>query len=455
MRSRSMVSDFTEGNITKQLFTFAFPLFLSSLLQVLYNMADMIIVGHALGKVGLSAVSVGGDVSNFLTFVAMGFCSAGQVIISQYIGAGKRERISPFVGTMFTTLMLCAVCLSSICLFLRTPILNVMNTPPEAFSEALRYSTVCMCGLVFIYGYNICSAVLRGMGNSRHPFIFIAISAVLNVVLDLLFVLVFDMAAMGAALATVLSQAVSFICCAVFLYKRRETSGLDIRLCYFVRLRGDMLSSLLKLGVPMAIKSAAIHVSKLFVNSWINSYGVEVSAFAGIANKINSISNLISNSLNTSGSSMVGQNIAAQKHKRVLAIVRTIAITTVCIATTLSAAILIFPEHIFRIFVDDASVLEVAMDYLPIAVLIFFGSAARAPMNSLINGSGQTSLNFATAIFDGIIMRLGLSVLFGLVLDMKHFGFWLGDACAGFTPFVIGMVFLLSGKWKKAGVKMK
>jgi len=455
MRSRSMVSDFTEGNITKQLFTFAFPLFLSSLLQVLYNMADMIIVGHALGKVGLSAVSVGGDVSNFLTFVAMGFCSAGQVIISQYIGAGKRERISPFVGTMFTTLMLCAVCLSGICLFLRTPILNVMNTPPEAFSEALRYSTVCMCGLVFIYGYNICSAVLRGMGNSRHPFIFIAISAVLNVVLDLLFVLVFDMAAMGAALATVLSQAVSFICCAVFLYKRRETSGLDIRLCYFVKIRGDMLSSLLKLGVPMAIKSAAIHVSKLFVNSWINSYGVEVSAFAGIANKINSISNLISNSLNTSGSSMVGQNIAAQKHKRVLAIVRTIAITTVCIATTLSAAILIFPEYIFRIFVDDASVLEVAMDYLPIAVLIFFGSAARAPMNSLINGSGQTSLNFATAIFDGIIMRLGLSVLFGLVLDMKHFGFWLGDACAGFTPFVIGMVFLLSGKWKKAGVKMK
>ena len=455
MRSKSMVADFTSGNITKQLFTFAFPLFLSSLLQVLYNMADMIIVGHALGKVGLSAVSVGGDVSNFLTFVAMGFCSAGQVIISQYIGAGKRERISPFVGTMFTTLMGCAITISTVCLFLRTPILKLMNTPPEAFGQALAYSTVCMSGLVFIYGYNICSAVLRGMGDSKHPFIFIAISAILNVLLDLLFVLVFDMAAMGAALATVLSQAVSFISCAVFMYKRRETSGLDINLKYFIKIRTDMLADLLKLGIPMAIKSAAIHVSKLFVNSWINSYGVEVSAFAGIANKINSISNLISNSLNTSGSSMVGQNIAAQKHKRVLAIVRTIAVTTICIATTLSAAILIFPEYIFRIFVDDQSVLEVAMEYLPIAVLIFFGSALRAPMNSLINGSGQTSLNFATAIFDGIVMRLGLSVLFGLVLDMKHIGFWLGDACAGFTPFVIGMVFLLSGKWKKAGVRIK
>ena len=455
MSSRSMVNDFTRGNITKQLFTFAFPLFLSSLLQVLYNMADMIIVGHALGKVGLSAVSVGGDVSNFLTFVAMGFCSAGQVIISQYIGAGRRDRISPFVGTMFTTLMLCAATISTVCLFLRTPILNLMNTPAEAFGEALAYSTVCMAGLIFIYGYNICSAVLRGMGDSKHPFVFIAISAVLNVVLDLLFVLVFDMRAMGAALATVISQATSFVCCAVFMYKRRESSGLDINLKYFVKIRTDMLTDLLKLGVPMAIKSAAIHVSKLFVNSWINSYGVEVSAFAGIANKINSISNLISNSLNTSGSSMVGQNIAAKQYKRVTAIVRTIAVTTICIATTLSATILIFPEAVFGIFVDDASVLEVAMEYLPIAVLIFFGSALRAPMNSLINGSGQTSLNFATAIFDGIVMRLGLSVLFGLVLDMKHLGFWLGDACAGFTPFVIGVVFLLSGKWKRAGVRIK
>ena len=455
MRSRSLVADFTHGNITKQLITFAFPLFLSSLLQVLYNMADMIIVGHALGKVGLSAVSVGGDVSNFLTFVAMGFCSAGQVIISQYIGANKRDRISPFVGTMFSTLMLCALVISGVCLFLREPILKVMNTPAVAMSEALAYSTVCMAGLVFIYGYNICSAVLRGMGDSKHPFIFIAISAVLNVILDLLLVLVFDMRAAGAALATVISQAVSFICCALFMYRKRETSGLDINIKYYIHIRVDMLVDLLKLGVPMAIKSAAIHVSKLFVNSWINSYGVEVSAFAGIANKINSISNLISNSLNTSGSSMVGQNIAAGQYKRVTAIIRTIVTATVTIALVLSATILIFPEFVFGIFVDDASVLEVAMEYLPIAVLIFFGSALRAPMNALINGSGQTSLNFATAIFDGILMRLGMSILFGLVLDMRHIGFWLGDACAGFTPFVIGMVFLISGKWKRAGVRVK
>jgi putative MATE family efflux protein len=353
---------------------------------------------------------------------------------------------------MFTTLMLCAATISTVCLFLRTPILKLMNTPAEAFGEALAYSTVCMAGLLFIYGYNICSAVLRGMGDSKHPFVFIAISAVLNVALDLLFVLAFDMRAMGAALATVISQATSFVCCAVFMYKRRESSGLDINLRYFVKIRTDMLADLLKLGVPMAIKSAAIHVSKLFVNSWINSYGVEVSAFAGIANKINSISNLISNSLNTSGSSMVGQNIAAKQYKRVTAIVRTIAVTTICIATTLSATILIFPEAVFGIFVDDASVLEVAMEYLPIAVLIFFGSALRAPMNSLINGSGQTSLNFATAIFDGIVMRLGLSILFGLVLDMKHYGFWLGDALAGFTPLWIGLVFYCSGKWKESSV---
>ena len=314
-----------------------------------------------------------------------------------------------------------------------------------------NYSIICMVGLVFIYGYNVVSAILRGMGDSKHPFIFIGVAAMINIILDIVFVACLGMGAGGAALATVISQAVSFVSCTIFLCVKRTMFELNIGLSDFIRWNGEMLSSLLKLGVPMAIKTASIQVSKLFVNSYINSYGATVAAFAGIVNKIASVSNLISTALNTAGSTMVGQNLVAKKYDRVKKIMKDMAIITLTIATLLSTLLYCFPKQIIGLFAKAG---ETGYDglingFLPIAVLLFFGSAARAIMNSLLNGSGNYRVNFATAIFDGVIMRIGLAVLLGIVFDMKHWGFWLGDALAGFTPFFIGLVFYCSGAWKK------
>ena len=447
---KTQIRDFTRGNITAQLLTFAWPLFLSNLLQVVYNMVDMIIVGNHLGKVGISAVSVGGDVSHFLTFVAMGFSSAGQVIIARLIGSGQRVKLGRFVGTMSGFLLLCAAGLSVLGFACREVILRLMNTPPEAFAGALAYSVICMAGLVFIYGYNIVSAVLRGMGDSKHPFVFISIAAVLNLILDILFVVTLEMGPGGAALATVLSQGVSFVSCAVFLILRRQEFELDMRTADFVCGDHAMLLDLIRLGLPMAIKSASIQISKLFVNSWINSYGIAVSAFAGIANKISSVANLVSNAMNTAGSTMVGQNIAAGEYGRVKQILVRLAMITLSVAAVFSSVIVFFPEKVFSVFTQDAAVLAIGEKYVMIAVLLFAGAAMRAIMNALINGSGDYRMNFATAILDGIVMRIGLAVLLGLVLDLRHYGFWLGDALAGFTPFVIGLWFYFSGKWKNA-----
>ncbi|MBQ8207701.1 MAG: MATE family efflux transporter [Clostridia bacterium] len=456
--NRSQIKDFTKGNIMKQLLVFSLPLFLSNLLQIVYNMVDMVIVGQELGLEGISGVSVGGDVSAFLTFVAMGFSNAGQVLIARYIGAGERKKLGKFVGTMSSFLLLCSVFISALGLIFRGEILDLMNTPDASRDEALAYSVICMIGLVFIYGYNIVSAILRGMGDSKHPFIFIGIAAVLNLVLDILFVMGMDMGAGGAALATVISQAVSFICCAVFLIKKRAEFDLEAKITDFVHWDREMLGDLLKLGTPMAIKTASIQISKLFVNSWINSYGTDISAFAGIANKISSISNLVSAAMNTSGSTMVGQNIAAGQFDRVKKILRSLAIITLTVALAFSVIICIFPDQIFTAFIDQSNeseadkILDIGARYVPIAVMLFFGSAMRAIMNALINGSGNTKINFVTAILDGIVLRIGLALLFGLALDMKHYGFWLGDALAGFTPFWIGLVFYFTGIWKKKKV---
>ena len=451
MNGRSNIRDFTEGRVAPQLLSFAAPLFLSNLLQIVYNMVDMIIVGQKLGKVGLSAVSIGGDVSHFLTFIAMGFSGAGQVIISQYLGAGQRQKISRFIGTMFTFLMIVALSVSVVCTMLRVPILRLMNTPAESFSEALAYATVCTVGLVFIYGYNIVSAVLRGMGDSIRPFIFVSIAAVTNIVLDILLVLVLDMGSCGAAIATVFSQAMSFVMGSTYVLRNREKYGLEIRAGEFFFIDRNLLTRLVQLGIPMAIKSAAVQMSKLFVNSWINSYGVAVSAFSGVANKIGSVTNLFSNAFNTAGSSMVGQNIGAGKYDRVKHIMLTIFSITTGIATVMTVMIIMIPEKIYGCFTSDAEVIAVGLKYVPIAVLLFYGCAARSGMNAFINGSGNTKANFATAILDGIVLRIGLSVLFGLMLGMKHYGFWLGDALAGFTPLWLGLIFYFRGTWRKPG----
>ena len=153
--------------------------------------------------------------------------------------------------------------------------------------------------------------------------------------------------------------------------------------------------------------------------------------------------------MNTAGSTMVGQNIGAREYKRVTKILKCLGAITLSVAVVISALICIFPDSIFRMFTGDEAVLALSHGYIPIAVLLFFAGALRAIMNALINGSGNYRINFVTAILDGIVMRIGLSLVFGVALNMQYYGFWLGDALAGFTPFLIGLVFYILGKWKE------
>lgn len=447
---KSEIKDFTHGKIMPQLLIFSAPLFLSNLMQVVYNMVDMVVVGNVLGDTGISAVSVGGDLSQLLTFVAMGFSNAGQVLIAKYIGAGHRHKIGRFVGTLCSFLAVSAVIISVLSIIFQSSLLRLMNTPENAYTPAAKYSFICMAGLIFIYGYNMVSAVLRGMGDSKHPFIFISLAAVMNLILDIIFVIFLNMGTKGAALATVMSQAMSFILCSLFLYKKRRNFELSISVRDFFTPDREMLSELVKLGTPMAIKTASIQLSKLFVNSNINAYGIEVSAFSGIANKISNISNLISAAMNTAGSTMVGQNIATGDEKRVKGILKSLAVITLSVSTVITVIFFFAGDVIIGFFAGgDASVTAVGENFFSIAVLLFYASAFRAIMNALLNGSGNYKVNFATAVFDGIIMRIGLALLFGKIFSMDYYGFWLGDALAGFTPFIIGIVFYATGIWKK------
>lgn len=411
-------------------------------------MVDMVVVGNVVGEAGMSGLAIGGDLLVFLTFVSLGFSSAGQTIISQYIGAGEKDRLSRFIGTMSSFLMLCAVGMSVLCLLLRKHILQWMNTPAESWDQAMAYSVTCIFGLVFVYGYNIVGAVMRGMGDSKRPFVFIAVSAVINLGLDLLFVAVFRWEAFGAALATVIAQGTSFLSSVIYLYIRKDRFQFDFSLQSF-RIDKNELKMLIRLGVPMALRSASTQFSKVFINAWINSFGVTVSAVAGIAQKFDTIFILLVNSVITAGSSMVGQNIGAGKYDRASKVLRSAFLLNGSCFLVVFLVLALFPQNVFRLFTDNEQVLEVCMQYLPAALVAIVGSAVRAPMNAFTSGCGNYKFNFAVAIMDGIVGRIGFSLLLGAALGLGYFGIWMGSSLAGFMPFILGGIYYLSGHWKK------
>ena len=312
----------------------------------------------------------------------------------------------------------------------------------------MEYTVICIIGLVFIYGYNIVSAILRGMGDSKRPFVFIAIAALLNIILDIYFVAYCGMEVMGAALATVIGQAVSFIISIIYLYRSRDNFFFDFKLKSF-KMDKQALARLVQLGVPMAIQSAAVSFSKIVLMAWINMFGVVYSALAGIFNKVNVMSAIISNSFTTAGSAMVGQNLGARKYERIPEILKTVAVFSFGVIGALCVVMLVFPNQVYSAFTSDASVLAVAGILTAPIVLNFIGSATRSISFSIINGSGNTKLNFAVAIIDGVISRIGISALLGFVVGMDCLGFWYGDSIAGFVPIIIGMSFYLSGNWRQ------
>ena len=447
--AKSMVRDMTRGPVVPLLIRFTLPLFVSNALQAVYNLVDMVIVGNYIGKAGMSAVSIGGDILHLLTFVAMGFSSAGQVIIAQAVGAQRHDDIRKTIGTMFTFLLSFSLIMAAVCYGLRFSVLGWLNTPSAAYDYTMDYMVTCVCGLVFIYGYNIVSAILRGMGDSKRPFVFIGIAAVLNIVLDIIFVKYLGLAVFGAALATVIGQGVSFLASIAYLYRHRESFGFDFRLSSF-RIDGPQFKRLLALGIPMAIQSAAVNFSKIILTSWINLFDVTYSALAGVFNKINIMCGVISQSFTAAGSTMVGQNLGAREHRRVNQILTAIAAFCIGLSSLLTVAMLLWPDAIYGIFTTDAEVLALASVLTLPIILNFYGSATRSVAFSLINGSGKSKLNLAVAIIDGVIARVGLAALLGFALKLDCRGFWLGDSLAGFMPMVIGAVFYLSGRWRKA-----
>ncbi len=438
----------TEGSIFKVLLTFAIPILLTNMIQQLYNTVDLIIIGKFVGSQGTVGVSTGGDFINFVTMFSIGFSAAGQVYISQQVGAGDEQGLHKTIGTLLTLLMLMSVVFGAAGIIFAKPFLSMMNCPEEAMSQARDYMVITALGAPFIYGYNAVCGILRGMGESRRPMIFVIIAAVSNIFMDLLFVVVLKMEAAGTALATILAQFASFAAAFVFMYRHRDHFEFDFKPASF-KIHKKPLGILLRLGIPRAIQSSLINISLLYISSQINSFGMVASATNSVGNKITRFSNIITQSIDTGASTMIGQNMGARKNDRAARTVHVALLISLIVAALNILIALFAPKFVFRIFTDDPAVIELGVTFMHISIITFILAALMGPYQAMIMGSGNASLGFLVGILDGVILRIGLSLLFTRVFNMGVLGFFYGNALPRLGPTIIGMVYFYTGAWKK------
>lgn len=448
MGKNKLKKDFTTGNIPKQLILFTLPFMASNALQVLYSTVDMIIVGKYVGTPGISAVSQSSLVLNFATMICLGFSNAGQVLVAQAIGAGKIKQQNRIIGTLFTMVTCIGLFFTLLILFFRGLIVDWMNVPPESYEMSLQYMLICGSGLIFTAGYNMVSAVLRGMGDSKRPFVFIMIASGINLVLDILFTGVFKWGVAGAAWATIIGQAVSFLFSLYFLYRNKESFGFDFKPESLVPNR-NYLGMMLGLGMPMAIQAGFINLSMLFVNSLINNIGVVASATFGVGVRIDDIVNKISQGLNFAALPMVSQNIAAGQQKRAKQVVWYTWLYAGIYTIICMVVYLLFGKQLFMIFSDDVAVHEMSFVFISAILWMFPAMALMRGGNAFLQGIGNAKLSLILSILDGVVLRIGLSWLFGIIFDWGFYGFVLGYGLAPYGCGIPAFLYFVSGVWKK------
>ena len=367
------------------------------------------------------------------------------------MGCGNREAIKKTIGTLFTSLMVLAVVLTVVMIWLEEPILRLIKTPEEAFSEAKSYFFVTMLGTFFIFGYNALSAVMRGMGDSKNPLYFVAIACAVNIVLDVVLVAGFNMGALGAAVATVVSQAISMILCVVYLAKNEFI--FDFKLQSFVP-DYEKLKLLLKIGIPSSIQNTATSCSFLFLTALVNTIGVTASAAVGAVGKFNGFAILPGIAMSNAISAMAAQNIGAGKRDRAVSTMKTGLVIAMGISVLIFALAQIFPAAILSVFADKNDPLSVEMtaygvEYLRVFSFDYLIAPAVFCLNGLFIGAGHTFFSLINGIISSLAVRIPACWVFGMAMNMGLRGVGLGGPVASFASLILAIWFFLSGGWKK------
>ena len=421
--------DLTQGNLFKTLLMFALPFVGANFLQALYGAADLIIVGKFCDSSVVAAVATGSQLLQTVTFFITGLTVSSTVLIGQAFGARQYENIVKIINTMTICFVAAAILLSFLIIFFDEQILNILKTPKEAFSSTLDYVFVCTVGLIFIFAYNGISAILRGLGNSIAPMYFVAISCFINIVLDIILVGKYNMGAEGAAIATVISQAVSVIIGVKF-----RKIKFDIQIA----------KELFKIGLPLSLQDTLIPLSFLFLFSIANSMGVAASAAYGSVARLNGFMMLPAGSFAMALTALTAQSIGADNMHRAVKALK----LSIYFAFSFGAIFFIWqqiaPRSAIAIFTTDESVLEAGALYLKSFSFDYLMVPFLFCINGFLFGSGRTIFAAANSIFSAFAIRVPLGfILTSMIPGAGLFHLGIAAPCATVISSLTGFAYLI------------
>lgn len=353
-------ADFTQGSILKKLLWFMVPILGALILQAAYGAVDLLVVGRFGSTSGLSAVSTGSQVLNLVTFVVTQLAMGITVLIARYLGEKKPDKIAPLLGGAAIVFAMISVGLCVLLVCFTRPISVLMQAPEESLDLTVSYVRICGCGIFFIVAYNLLSAIFRGLGDSKSPLLFVLVACVVNIVGDLVLVAGLHMDASGAALATVLAQAISVVCAVIMLFKKELPFTLtrkEFRL-------SSQCRRFLQIGLPLALQECLTQLSFLALCAFVNRLGLEASSGYGVASKIVNFAMLIPSALMQSMASFVSQNVGAGNPKRAKQSMLTGIGVGVGFGCVVFALVMLKGDVLAGFFSTDAGVIQKGFDYL-------------------------------------------------------------------------------------------
>lgn len=443
-----MTTDMTKGSPTKHLLMFALPLLFGNLFQQFYNLFDSIIVGRFVGAQSLAAVGACGSLTFLFINLSSGLAVGIGVIVSQYFGAHDYKSVKCTIASSIYILSTASILVSIIATIFAPGIMKFLKVPDEIRQQSVTYLRItCGGGIIFLAFYNGVSSILRALGDSKTPLYFLIVSSIINVVLDIVFVVKFQWAVTGVALATLISQAASAIGCLVFAIHKNEYFRLTKE---EMKPHGRIIMMSVKLGIPIALQNSLISISMITLQSTVNRFGAEVMAAYTISGRVEGLVHQPFNSLSNAVSTFTGQNVGAHDQERVKKGFRRGITMAVIFSLIMLVVMYTLGQKICHLFVNDIEVIKIGAKALTITSLAYTGLGMIYIPRGLLNGAGDTGFSMINGMCE-VVVRIGAA----LILTQTALGYWGVWWSNGITWTITGIVCLIrywSGVWKKKAV---
>ncbi len=447
--------DMTEGAPWKKIVLFTLPMLVGNIAQQLYNTVDSVVVGNYVGDNALAAVGSAGPILNLLIVLFVGISVGAGIMVSQYYGAREREELSLTIGNCITLTLIASLFVMVVASLVARPLLELLDTPESIIDWCQSYLIILFVGSVGLAFYNILSGILRGLGDSMSALLYLLVSTVVNIVLDLLFVAKLGMGVNGVALATVIAQAISALLCLLRLM--RMTEHFDLKLCY-LKLKRKHTSKIVQLGLPSGVTQAIFSMAMIVVQSLTNSFGEMFIAANVIVMRVDGFAMMPNFSFGTALTTYAGQNVGAKRYDRVEKGARQGTAIAMGVSIVLTSLILIFGKALMGIFTKTPELVDLSREMMGILAVGYIAMAVTQGLSGVMRGAGDTVTPMWISIATTILIRV--PVAYGLAFLTRSEQFPGGRQESVFISLLVSWImgavitffFYKKGSWKNKAV---